>query len=284
MVIRNLHHSTPAEIINEELSNMGFKVRQIINVHKENREQTGPSSKTPLPLFFVDLEPTPGVEKIYEINCIYYTKIKIEKPYPKRGIVQCHNCQSYGHTRRYCHHLPRCVKCGESHKTENCTKPREIPAVCALCHQGHPANYKGCETYKNIKHRSQPAHQQTEAAGRGRQPSKMATSSVSYAQMLGDRNQQIETGAMPQPLQQSHPQPQTQHVQPRPQLPPKQQSQTSSIPSNPHSTSLIPPPSNATDLTTLLTSFLSEFRTLITPLISLLTNVISHFIPPQRNP
>lgn len=45
----------------------------------------------------------------------------------------------------------RCVKCGESHKTSDCPrKDKNTPATCALCQGEHPANYKGCEIYKEI--------------------------------------------------------------------------------------------------------------------------------------
>lgn len=45
----------------------------------------------------------------------------------------------------------RCVKCGQSHKTSECLKhDRSTPAQCALCNGPHPANYKGCEVYKEI--------------------------------------------------------------------------------------------------------------------------------------
>lgn len=45
----------------------------------------------------------------------------------------------------------RCVKCGEGHKTAECPKKdRNTPAKCALCSCDHPANYKGCQVYKEI--------------------------------------------------------------------------------------------------------------------------------------
>jgi hypothetical protein len=52
IVIRNLHPSTPLNLIKYELEVWIYQVRQISNVlHKVN--------KNPLRLFFVDLEPTP---------------------------------------------------------------------------------------------------------------------------------------------------------------------------------------------------------------------------------
>lgn len=270
VVIRNLHSSTPTEVIKEELTTLGFNVRQVTNVLKEDREQPGLRNRIPLPLFFVDLEPSPGIEKIYDITRIYYTMVKVEKPYPKRDIVQCHNCQTYGHTKTYCHHLPRCVKCGEQHKSVECTKPIQDPAVCALCLEGHPANYKGCQIYKNLKTRHQKNRIQDEAlrTRREREPSRIVNNDVSFSQLLRGKTLTDKCQALPQQ------QPQTQPQNPlHPNIPNHQQQ-------IPH----IPPPSNATDLTSLLASFLTDFKSLVTPLISLLTNLVSHLIPPLKNP
>ncbi|KAL0840030.1 hypothetical protein ABMA28_015354 [Loxostege sticticalis] len=45
----------------------------------------------------------------------------------------------------------QCVKCGEGHKTSDCLKKdRNTPAKCALCSCDHPANYKGCQVYREI--------------------------------------------------------------------------------------------------------------------------------------
>lgn len=59
-------------------------------------------------------------------------------------------CQSYFHTSNFCHHTPRCVKCGDNHLSSKCLKPPSIPAKCALCSGPHTASYKGCPVYKNI--------------------------------------------------------------------------------------------------------------------------------------
>lgn len=48
----------------------------------------------------------------------------------------------------------RCVKCAEGHKTTECPKKdRNTPATCILCFGDHPASYKGCQVYKEIRAR-----------------------------------------------------------------------------------------------------------------------------------
>ncbi|CAH2090133.1 unnamed protein product [Euphydryas editha] len=44
-----------------------------------------------------------------------------------------------------------CVKCAQAHKTSDCPKHnRNTPAQCALWQGAHPANYNGCEVYRQI--------------------------------------------------------------------------------------------------------------------------------------
>jgi hypothetical protein len=60
------------------------------------------------------------------------------------------NWQAYFHTKGYCVQRPRCVKCGKSHSTEQCTLPKTQPAMCLHCGESHPASYRGCKVYQEI--------------------------------------------------------------------------------------------------------------------------------------
>ena len=55
------------------------------------------------------------------------------------------------HTKSYCFKPFRCMNCTGSHDTALCTKPKNSPAVCVNCNLNHPANYRGCATYKEIQ-------------------------------------------------------------------------------------------------------------------------------------
>ena len=94
---------------------------------------------------------------IYQIETLNYTKVRFEPPRPKRNIPQCGKCQRYGHTQAYCYHSPRCVKCAGNHSTKLCPhKEKSEHVKCVLCNSNHPANYKGCIVYKEIKKRTFP--------------------------------------------------------------------------------------------------------------------------------
>lgn len=81
-------------------------------------------------MFFVDLEPAAINTDIFNVTSILHTKIKIEEPHKRRDILQCHNCQDYGHSKKYCSYSPRCVRCGDEHPSTHCTKTRDCrPSV-----------------------------------------------------------------------------------------------------------------------------------------------------------
>jgi len=118
IVIRNLHPSTPTEMIKTELELRLYEVRQVTQViHK--------TSKIPLQLFFVDLEPIEHSNEIFKLESLLHTKIKIEEPHKPKIISQCQNCQAYGHTKAYCGYSPRCVRCDDVHSSSTCPNSRK---------------------------------------------------------------------------------------------------------------------------------------------------------------
>ncbi|KAJ8912972.1 hypothetical protein NQ315_000028 [Exocentrus adspersus] len=66
------------------------------------------------------------------------------------GVNQCHRCQRFGHAQSKCTAQQKCVKCGASHASATCQRPREEPASCANCGGSHPASYRGCEKFPKL--------------------------------------------------------------------------------------------------------------------------------------
>ncbi|KAF0770585.1 piggyBac transposable element-derived protein 4-like [Aphis craccivora] len=145
----NLLPSTSCDDIKSALKNCSLSVLQVVNVLQRQ-------TKIPLPLFFVDLVKDDNSKTIFDITSILHTKIKVEEPHKRRDLVQCQNCQHYGHTRSYCNHFPRYVRCGKNHLSSLCDKPNDVPPTCALCQGKHPANYTGCQIHKQPQ-KNQPA-------------------------------------------------------------------------------------------------------------------------------
>ncbi|KAL4127566.1 hypothetical protein QTP88_011733 [Uroleucon formosanum] len=248
VVIRNIHPTTPCELIKEELVLRLFEVRQVTPVlHRLN--------KNPLPLFFVDLEPTTHSNEIFQLTSLLHTKIIVEEPYKPKSISQCANCQDYGHTKAYCGYSPRCVRCGKDHHSSSCPNSRDEPPKCALCQENHPASYKGCAVYKNLQRRKNPNT------------------------INNNKNLSVKTNynLKFKNVQDSHPPNSSMHLPAQPLTYADATSGLSPKPTPPPLDPVTPP--SATDINTLLTSFLSEFKTLLNPLISLLTKSKSK-IPP----
>lgn len=243
VVIRNLHPSTSTDEIKSELELRLFEVRKVTNVlHK--------TTKRPLPLFFIDLEPTDYSNDIFKLSSFLHTKIKVEEPYKAKIISQCLNCQEYGHTRTYCGYPPRCVRCSANHASSECTKPRDTPAKCVLCSGDHPANYRGCTVYKELQLRK---------------------STNTKSKFLHDT---IKSNSNNLNVKSSHPLPSSTNEN----VP--NSSYTYAQATSNQSFQSPPPPSP--DITKVLTSFIDELKSLVNPLISLLTQVISSLLSQKK--
>jgi hypothetical protein len=149
VVLKNMHSSTDVQEIKDSIEAAGHLVRNISNAKSFH-------TKEPLSMFFIDLEPNHNNKDIYELQFLLNAKVTFEPPRKNKEAVQCKKCQRYGHTKTYCWHPFRCVKCGQNHDTKSCSKSNTTPAKCVLCDGDHPANYRGCSVYKEMKHKSSP--------------------------------------------------------------------------------------------------------------------------------
>lgn len=185
VVLKHLHSATPINDIKEELENVGFEVRNIINIRQR-------STKIPLPMFFVDLEPAENNKNIYKLNYLQNKVIEVEPPRKRFELVQCTRCQQYNHTKSYCNRPYACVKCGGSHDTKKCMKSRETPAKCILCDGAHPANYKGCQVYRELQNKYQDGQQQPK---RSINEYRQNTGQITYAQLTKNNADQTQSNS-----------------------------------------------------------------------------------------
>ena len=58
-------------------------------------------------------------------------------------VIQCFNCQRFGHLAKNCGRNQCCPHCGNEHPKRHCT----LPAKCANCNGGHPAFSKACPEF-----------------------------------------------------------------------------------------------------------------------------------------
>ena len=91
--------------------------------------------KTPLPLFFVNLEPAANNKQIYDLWSLGKKQITVELPWRKNFDP----LQSYGHSKTYayCRKPFQRVNCGGEHNSTTYSKAMETPAICSLCDGPH---------------------------------------------------------------------------------------------------------------------------------------------------
>lgn len=189
VVLKQVHHTADTEAIKNALKENGHDVRNIHNIRSR-------LTKKPLPMFFVDLEPKTNNRDIYDIRLLANMRLYFEPPRQKREIPQCTKCQRYQHTKHYCYHPARCVKCAEYHETAQCKRiSRDRDVLCVLCNGNHSANYKGCEVYKELQaKRYPPLRNKNGNSQQNTQLPSQHSSSVkpgfSYAQATREESQQ----------------------------------------------------------------------------------------------
>jgi hypothetical protein len=81
--------------------------------------------KTLLPLYMLTFEKKEDTKRIFERKEILSMRVTIEAMRRSRLILQCKNCQAYGHTQKYCRKEARCMKCVGKHHTKECQKPEQ---------------------------------------------------------------------------------------------------------------------------------------------------------------
>ena len=144
VIAKRLHHSWEPEKIVNELRKRGYKILEAVNKLKWKTKQ-------PLNMFMLVFRKDENVRKIYGITDIMGMRVEIEPIKKSKLVPQCKNCQSYGHTQKYCARESRCVKCIGKHHTRDCVKPRDAPPKCVHCGENHPANFRGCSVAKEIQ-------------------------------------------------------------------------------------------------------------------------------------
>lgn len=283
VVIRNLHPSIPPNDIKEALEEEGYSVKNVTPVLGKRLNST--QQREPLPLYFVDLDNAdPKSKEIYSLKTLLYTRVKVEEPHKRQELIQCHRCQQFLHSKGYCHHNPKCVKCAGDHLTANCPKPKEAPPTCALCKGTHPANYRGCQVHQELQKKIRGERREANPERRKPLNRPMTTASLppppltrSFAAVTsGRQNQATSEFAISKTLKPDETRPQqeddTQTVQVLSQ--PFAKKSRGTLPS------YIPPPPS--DISSILTTFLGEFQAMLKPIIDLLaplTTLLTSILP-----
>ena len=91
------------------------------------------------------------IHKKSELESLIKNKVVVNylgrtvEPHAENNIIQCFQCQQFGHLQTDCQEEQRCLRCGDTgHGHKSCPKPKE-EEKCANCALDHIASYKGCK-------------------------------------------------------------------------------------------------------------------------------------------
>lgn len=175
VVIRGINVDIQTDQVSADLTKQGFSISQVARMHSGRYRH-------PIPLVLVTLEKTEANRSIFDVKVVIGLDVRVETPYRKARVSQCHRCQGFGHSQRNCRSCPKCVKCAAPHLTQSCEKTKDKKATCANCGGDHPASYQGCPSYPKMKRTNQFRHFRTDPPPKGKFTPHRATSRTTYAE------------------------------------------------------------------------------------------------------
>ncbi|GFT93193.1 uncharacterized protein TNCV_2710451 [Trichonephila clavipes] len=100
-----------------------------------------------------------NVDDIFKVRNCLYMQIKIDPFKKSPRPTQCYNCNFFHHASQNCSMKTRCLKCGEEHRTVQCSiKEKIINPTCVNCNaKGNMASSTECPLFpKPRKGKGQP--------------------------------------------------------------------------------------------------------------------------------
>ncbi|GFV45820.1 nucleic-acid-binding protein from transposon X-element [Trichonephila clavipes] len=196
IVIKGLPISTEIGEIQEDLTSQGFTVEKVAQL-------TRSKTKSPLPIFMVELEKKPDSPDIFKIKKCCYLTVQVDAFNRRPGVSQCYNCNLFNHSSKNCFMRTRCLKCGESHRTSDCPIKEKIEnPVCINCNKtGHMANWSQCEEFPKRKPKKGETIRNRNTSTITSKPSKPVTPNLSFAAALSgasNKNSTPGTSATPE--------------------------------------------------------------------------------------
>ncbi|GFW39961.1 uncharacterized protein TNCV_5116441 [Trichonephila clavipes] len=95
----------------------------------------------------VELKKSSDFPDIFKLKKCCYLVVQVDTFNRRPGVSQ------FNHLCKNCHRRTRCLKCGESHRTNDCPiKEKIVNPICITCNKpGHMANWSQREKFPKIK-------------------------------------------------------------------------------------------------------------------------------------
>lgn len=204
MLLKGVDPETDINYMLEELKSYNDEDIQFLSIKKFQTVKSKIENRA-LPIFIVQLSPESRMQKLKSIRSVASQIVTWEK-IKKQEMTQCKRCQYIGHTAINCGREYRCVKCEIQHEPGQCQvqKSNELDRsmlYCCLCKQkGHPASYRGCPKYLELKSRLKAKKNdiKTYSDQRNRMFNNFVNESFSYANIArGERENQPQPKNIP---------------------------------------------------------------------------------------
>ncbi|GFT03810.1 nucleic-acid-binding protein from transposon X-element [Trichonephila clavipes] len=142
LVIKGLPEDVEPEDIKKDLISKGINVEKVAQLKKF-------ATKARLPLFLIEITRDDNVNDIYQIRSVLYMQIKLDPFRKSNRVTQCYNCNNFHHASQNCFMKTRCLKCGENHRTGECSIKEKIEnPLCINCNtNGHMASSTECPLF-----------------------------------------------------------------------------------------------------------------------------------------
>lgn len=149
IILRGIHYSCDVKLIEEDiLAQTGISC--VVSPFETTWSKKNNSNYD---LFKVRVKTAEEATIIKKLNEVYYHRVRWEK-IATTTLIQCYNCQGFGHVARNCARLNRCVKCLSDHEPGKCELPHKdapqttaesaVSPLCVNCKGNHPASFRGC--------------------------------------------------------------------------------------------------------------------------------------------
>ncbi|GFU63035.1 uncharacterized protein TNCV_4186521 [Trichonephila clavipes] len=126
VVIKGLLATTDPEEIKKDLIDQGINILKIAQLRQFK-------SKSTLPIFMIEIARDENVDDIFKIKNCLYMQIKIDPFKKSPRPTQCYNCNFFHHASQNCSMKTRCLKCGEEHRTGQCSiKEKSITRLALI--------------------------------------------------------------------------------------------------------------------------------------------------------
>ena len=141
LVMKNIHESISVKEIKDSLkeqTGIDVEVKRLTTPRSINQKYTHD--------IVLVTSKDEHYKELFKVCSIQNQLIKWEH-LKKKGPIQCHNCQKFGHVARWCLFEYQCVKCNEGHGPKECKRDKKSkkPPYCINCdEEGHPASFGGC--------------------------------------------------------------------------------------------------------------------------------------------